>query len=169
MFTQIIKFIRVLGSEASPFQISFAIGLAMIAGFTPLLSLHNVLVFFILLSFRVNLAAFMLTLGLFSGVAYLLDPMFHNIGLSLLQNPDLQANWTSMYNSLFWRIAHFNNTIVLGSLVVSLAAFIPVVLLGNVLIKQYRDKVMVYLQDSKIARFLQTSKIFTRVTSMMES
>jgi uncharacterized protein (TIGR03546 family) len=169
MMTQIIKFLRVLGSEASPIQISIAIGLAMIAGFTPLMSLHNLLVVFILLSFRINLAAFLLSLGVFSSIAFLLDPIFHNIGLSLLQNESLLTYWTSMYNSNFWRIANFNNTILMGSMVVSLAAFVPMVLLLNVFIKQYRSHILVYINNSKIARMLQSSKLFTRFTSMMES
>lgn len=169
MITQIIKFIRVLGSESSPLQLSVAIGLAMIAGFTPLLSLHNLLVVFILLSFRINLAAFILALGVFSGLAYLLDPMFNSVGLSLLQNESMQATWTTMYNSTFWRVANFNNTIVMGSLVVSLAALVPVVLILNVFIKQYRSHILVFINNSKIARMLQSSKLVTRFTSMMES
>lgn len=169
MITQIIKFIRVLGSESSPLQLSVAIGLAMIAGFTPLLSLHNLLVVFILLSFRINLAAFILALGVFSGLAYLLDPMFNSVGLSLLQNESMQATWTTMYNSTFWRVANFNNTIVMGSLVVSLVALVPVVLILNVFIKQYRSHILVFINNSKIARMLQSSKLVTRFTSMMES
>ena len=169
MFTQIIKFLRVLGSEASPMQISVAISLAMIVGFTPLLSFHNILVVLILLSFRINLAAFLLALALFSAMAYLLDPVFHNVGLWLLQNESLQATWVAMYNSVFWRLEHFNNTLVMGSLAVSLLAFVPLMLILNILIKQYRNHFIAFLNKSRIARLLQTSKLMTRVTSMMES
>lgn len=169
MITQLIKFLRVLGSEASPMQISLAIALAMVAGLTPLLSLHNLLVVFILLSFRINLGAFILALGLFSGIGYLFDPAFHSVGLSLLQNEVLVSIWTTMYNSMFWRFANFNNTIVMGSLVISLLAFVPFVLLLNVLIKKYRSQFLVFLNNSKIAKFIQNSKMFTRVSSMMES
>jgi len=169
MFTQIIKFLRVLGSEASPIQISLAIALAMIVGFTPLFSLHNLLVVFVLLTFRINLAGFLLAWGLFSAVAYLLDPVFHQLGSSLLNNEGLQATWTTMYNSMFWRVAHFNNTIVMGSLVVSLLAFVPLLLVSNFLIKQYRSHFLAFINNSRIARFIQSSKLVTRFSSMMES
>ena len=168
MITQIIKFIRVLGSEASPIQISMGLALAMIVGFTPLLSLHNILVIFVLLVFRINLAAFLLALAVFSGFAYLLDPLFHSLGLSLLQNEAMQTTWIDMYNSTFWRVTHFNNTVLFGGLVVSLLAFIPFVVLMNVLIHRYRDHVLVYLQKSKFMTYLQNSKMFTRFTSAME-
>jgi len=169
MITQIIKFLRVLGSEAAPIQISMAIALAMIVGFTPLLSLHNALVIFVLLTFRINLAAFLLAWALFSALAYLLDPSFHQIGLSLLQNESLQATWTTMYNSVFWRVANFNNTIVMGSLAVSLLAFIPLVVILNIFIKQYRSHILVFIKDSRIVRILQNSKLVTRFSSVMES
>ena len=168
MFTQIIKFIRVLGSEASPVQISMGIALAMIIGFTPLLSLHNLVVVFLLIMLRINIASFLLAWVFFSGIAYLLDPTFHSFGLSILQHEVMQNTWTTMYNSTFWRVAHFNNTIVMGSLVISLLAFVPLVLIMNVLIKRYRTHVVTYLKNSKIATFLQTSKLVTRLTSMAE-
>ncbi|MDH5613007.1 MAG: TIGR03546 family protein [Gammaproteobacteria bacterium] len=168
MITQIIKFLRVLASEAEPVQISMGIALAMVAGFTPLFSLHNVLVIFVLLAFRINLAAFLLALAFFTGLAYLLDPVFHNVGLFILQYAEMQATWTNMYNSIFWRVAHFNNTIVMGSLVATLLAFIPMVLILNFLIKRYRTHILVYLNNSKIVSWLQSSKLVTRFTSMVE-
>ena len=168
MITQIIKFLRVLGSEADPIQISLAIALAMIAAFTPLLSLHNLVVVFILLAFRINLAAFLLALTVLSGVAYLLDPVFHSLGLSLLQNEAMQATWIDMYNSTFWRVTHFNNTVLIGGLVISLIAFIPVVLIMNIFIHRYREHILVYLMKSKLMTYLQNSKMFTRFTSAME-
>ena len=168
MITQFIKFLRVLASEASPLQISMGIALAMIAGLTPLFSLHNLLVIFVLLAFRINLAAFLLALALFSGLAYLLDPLFHSIGLSLLQQDTMQELWTNMYNSIFWRVANFNNTIVMGSLAITLLAFVPMMLIMNVLIKRYRSHVLVYLNNSKLASWLQSSKLVTRFTSLAE-
>ena len=168
MITQFIKFLRILASEAAPIQISMGIALAMIAGLTPLFSLHNLLVIFVLFAFRINLAAFLLALAFFTGLAYLLDPVFHNVGLFILQYAEMQATWTNMYNSIFWRVAHFNNTIVMGSLVATLLAFIPMVLILNFLIKRYRTHILVYLNNSKIVSWLQSSKLVTRFTSMVE-
>lgn len=168
MFSQFIKFFRILSSETSPMQISTALALAMIMGFTPLMSLHNLLVLFVLLIFRINLASFLLAWAVFSGIAYLLDPMFHSVGHSLLTNKDMLSQWTEMYNSTFWRISHFNNTIVMGSLAISVAAFIPVVIISNLLVRYYRSHLYVHFQNSKIVRFVQNSKLFTKIVSMAE-
>ena len=168
MFSQLIKFIRVLSSEAAPIQISFGFALAMIVGLTPLLSLHNVLVIFCLLLFRVNLASFLLAWAFFSGIAYLLDPVFHEVGKSILNYPQLSAFWTDLYNQPLWRISRFNNTIVMGSLAVSLVAFIPVVLISNLLVTHYRSDVLEYVQNSRVFKFLKTSKWFSRAVSLAE-
>ena len=48
MLDQIVKLIKVLNSETAPEQISLALAFAMLAGFTPLWSLHNLLVLFFL-------------------------------------------------------------------------------------------------------------------------
>lgn len=168
MFSQLIKFVRVLSSETAPIQISFGFALAMIAGLTPLLSVHNVLVIFCLLLFRINLAAFLLGWAFFSGLAYLLDPLFHDLGRAVLTHEALNPLWTELYNQPFWRIARFNNTIVMGSLLASLIAFIPLLLISNLLIRHYRSDVMIYVQNSRLFKFLKSSKWFSHAVSMAE-
>ncbi len=168
MITQILKILRVLASEDSPMQISLAIALAMVMGLTPLFSLHNFLVLIILLSFRINLAAFLLAWAFFSGLAYLFDPQFHGLGMTVLQHAALQNMWTEMYNSAFWRLTNFNNTIVMGSFITAMLAFIPMLLILNFLIRRYRSHVLVFLKKSKLVTWMQSSKMITRITSAME-
>ena len=168
MFSQLIKLIRILSSETDPIQISLGFSLAMIAGFTPIFSLHNILVIFCLLLFRINIATFMLSLLLFSGIAYLLDPVFQDVGRTILTHADLSAFFTELYNQPFWRLTNFNNTLVMGSLTISLLAFLPSVLLSNHLVKRYRSHVLLYVQRSALFRFIKTSKLFSRAISLAE-
>ena len=168
MFSQLIKLIRILSSETASIQISLGISLAMIAGLTPIFSLHNVLVIFCLLLFRINIATFMLSLLLFSGIAYLLDPVFQDVGRAILTHADLSVFFTDLYNQAFWRLTNFNNTLVMGSLTVSLLAFIPSVLLSNYLVKRYRSHVLLYVQRSALFRIIKTNKWFSRAVSLAE-
>lgn len=140
MWEPLIKFLKLLNSEQAPHQLSLGLAFAMIVGFTPTLSLHNLLVLFFLLTLRANLSSFALGWVLFSLLGLLLDPLFHSIGQQLLTLPDLQQMWTAMYNSSFWRLSHFNNTILLGSLLFSVLAFLPFFLLSNRLIRLYRQR-----------------------------
>ena len=166
MIKLLAKLLRVLNSETEPGQISLGFGLAMIAGLTPLLSLHNLLVLLLVCVLRVNLSAFLLGLALCTGIAYALDPLFHQIGLAVLTAPALEGVWTALYQSVWWRLEHFNNSIVMGSLVFSVMLFIPVLLAGNLLIRRYRQYVLAWVQKTKIMQMLKASKLYQTYESL---
>jgi uncharacterized protein (TIGR03546 family) len=148
------KLLRIIGSETEPGQISLGFAFALIAGFTPLVSLHNLLVLFLILILRVNLSAFLFGLAFFSGLAYLLDPLFHRIGLAVLTAGSLEGLWTTLYNSTLWRLERFNNSIVMGSLIVSLLLFVPFYLLSNRLILKYREHFLAWVRKTKLIHVL---------------
>jgi uncharacterized protein (TIGR03546 family) len=150
----------ILNSETEPGQISLGFCFGMIAGFTPLWSLHNLLVLFLILVLRVNLSAFLLGLALFSFLAFALDPLFHATGLAILTQPSLEPLFTALYNSPLWRIERFNDSIVMGSLVVSLLAFAPLLLLGNALIRRYRVHVLAWLQRTRLVSAIKASRFY---------
>lgn len=160
MLRIVAKFLRVLNSETEPGQISLAFCFSMIAGLTPISSPHNILVFLLVLLLRVNLSAFLLGLALFSGVAYLLDPLFHSIGLAVLTANPLESIWTSLYNVTIWRIERFNNTVVMGSLAFSLVFFIPLLFLSNAGVRRYREHVLKWIQKTRVMKFLATSRFY---------
>jgi uncharacterized protein (TIGR03546 family) len=130
----------------------------MIAGFLPFFSIANLVILLIVFLVRVNLSAFFLATAFFSGVAYVLDPVFNRIGFTVLAASPLQGLWTAMYNSTFWRLQKFNNSVVMGSFLFSLAAFPPAVLLFNLLIRKYRERVLTWIKRTKIIQALTASR-----------
>jgi uncharacterized protein (TIGR03546 family) len=160
MIKLLAKLLRVLNSETDPGQISLGLCFAMIAGLTPLLSLHNLAVLLLVFILRVNFAAFLLGLGVFTGIAYVMDPLFHLLGLSVLTAPALEGLWTSLYQSVWWRLEYFNNSIVMGSVVFSVGLFIPVLLLSNLLIRRYRQHVLAWVQKTKVMQMFKASKLY---------
>ena len=160
MLTIIAKVLKILNSESEPGQISAALCLSMVAGFTPLYSLHNLLILFLVLLLRVNLSAFILGLTLFSTVAFLLDSVFHSIGLAALTLGPLEGLWTLLYNSPFWRIERFNNSILMGSLVFSSLFFIPLYLVLNLAIRRYREHILEWVRKTRIMKAFTVSKIY---------
>ena len=103
---------------------------------------------------------FLLGLAVFTGIAYLLDPLFHHIGFAVLTAPALEGLWTTLYQSVWWRLEHFNNSIVMGSLVFSMALFVPVLLLSNMLIRRYRQHVLAWVQKTRIMQMFKASKLY---------
>lgn len=160
MLTQLAKLLKALNAETSPWQISLAAVLGMIMGFTPLASAHNLLVLLLAFILRINFSTFLLSFGFFTGFAYLLDPFFIRIGESLLLDPSLKEMWTVLYNNDVWRVTHFNNTLTLGSFVVSILFSLPLFFLGRWLIIEYRAHVLAWVRKTRLVQMLKTSELF---------
>ena len=160
MTAMLAKLLKALNSDSAPGQIALAFALALIAGLTPLFSLHNVLILFIACIVRINFGAFLLGILFFSGLAYLIDPAAIALGESVLTNPGAQGFLTELYQSDFWRATRFNNTLVTGSLIIALLAFVPVLLFSRWLISAYRNKLMVWVEKLKITKLLKASKFY---------
>lgn len=160
MLKELIDFVKVISSETNPWQIAFAIAFAMIVGFTPFWSLHNLLIFLLVFMLRVNIGSFFIFIAIFTSLAFLLDPLFHDLGYKLLTQPGLKAFWTDLYNIHLFRLERINNTILLGSLSVSLLLFFPVAWASKILIIQYREAVLAKLGKSRIMVILRSTRIF---------
>lgn len=160
MIQALAKLLKVLNSETEPAQISLAFCFAMVVGFTPFFSLHNLLVILFVLVLRVNLSAFLLAFVFSAGIAYLLDPLFHQIGLAILHAEGLQSLWVALYDQAFWRIVRFNNTLVMGSFISALILFVPLLLLSNRLIRKYRETFLVWIGETRFMKAFRASKLY---------
>jgi uncharacterized protein (TIGR03546 family) len=149
MFT-LKKLWNALNHAGKPWQISLAVALAMIVGLTPFISLHNIIIILLVLVFNIHLGIFILSSGFFSGVAYIFDPLFHSLGVTILTNESLKPLWTTLYNNPVFNLSHFNNTILMGSLAVSIVLFFPVLKLVSTLLVKYREVIAVKIQNIPI-------------------
>jgi uncharacterized protein (TIGR03546 family) len=157
----VTKIIKILRSAATPNQIAGGWVLGMIMGLTPFMSLHNLLILFLLIILNVNIAIAIFSLGVFSGFAYLLDPQFHDFGYYLLVDiPSLKSLWTSMYNIPIVALSKFNNTVVMGSLAGSIIAVIPMFFLIKYTVIGYRKHIDAKIQKLKIMQVIKGSKIY---------
>jgi uncharacterized protein (TIGR03546 family) len=168
MIQSVIKILKVLNSETNPAQISLGLCFSVIVAFTPKFSLHNIVIYFLILFFRINLSAFLLGSFLFMGVGALLDPLFHQIGLALLTMPWLERLWTAFYNATLWRVENFNNTVVMGSLVSGLVLFAPLYFLFNRAVLYYRKNVYAHVQSLKIVKAIKANDFYQRYQSLKD-
>mgnify|MGYP002713099125 FL=1 len=155
MFEFIRKSFKALNSSGKSWQLSGAIVLAMFAGFLPSNSLILLDLLFIALIINVNFGLFILFSVIFSGIGYLLDPVFESIGYSVLTNDGLNSMFTSMYNSAMWRWSAFNYTLVTGSLVVSLILAVPMMFILNKVVSLYRVQIGQKLNEWKLTRWMK--------------
>jgi len=160
MLKMIANLLKILNSDADPSQISLALGFALISGLLPFFSPASLLVLFIVFILRVNLSAYLLGTAFFSGLAYLLDPLLHRIGLALLTASTLEGLWTMLYNSTLWRIQRFNNSVVMGGVVFGVLCFVPLVLLMNALVRRYREHVLAWVKKTRLMQAFTASKFY---------
>jgi uncharacterized protein (TIGR03546 family) len=166
MLKMIANLLKILNSDADPSQISMALGFALVSGLLPLISPLSMLVLFIVFLLRVNLSAYFLGTAFFAGIAYLLDPLLHRIGLALLTTAPLEGLWTALYNSTIWRIQRFNNSVVMGGLIFGILFFIPVVLLSNAMIRRYREHMLAWVRKTRLMQAFTASKFYNIYTKV---
>jgi uncharacterized protein (TIGR03546 family) len=109
----------------------------------------------------VNIASAIFAVVLFRVIAVLIDPFLHSLGYWLLVDiAFLREVWMFLYNIPFFRYTRFNNTVVLGSLIVALCLIYPIYTGIRVLIIGYREKYEERIRKWKIIKILRGSKIF---------
>lgn len=153
--------VKTLHSEGTPGQIAAGIALGSILGLTPLLNLHNAVVFALIVLLNVSFPAAMLGWALFVPVGFLLDPAFDRIGRALLLDTGaLRPLWTAMYNLPVVPLTNFNNTVVLGSAVVSALLWLPLFFASRWGVLRYRATVAERIRRSRLYRAVAASKLY---------
>ncbi len=161
MITLLAKALKVLNAEAAPAQISAAFCLALFFSFMPFLTLQHVILLFLVLVLRVNLTGFILGWMVFSAAAFILDPLFHRLGMAVLSADALSGLWRTLYESAFWHLTRFNNTVVMGGFIAALVLFLPLYFVSNALIRRYREHFMIWLQKTRLAQVIKGSRIYS--------
>lgn len=156
------KLVKILRSAASPNQIAAGFIIGMTIGLTPLWTLHNLILVVLLIVLNVNLATAMFSFIIFSGIAYLMDPLFHHFGYFILVDLSfLKGLWTTLYNIPVIALSKYNNTVVMGSLASALVLSLPVFLLVKKGILYYRENIDSKMQKWKIVQVVKGSKLYS--------
>ena len=155
------KLLKALKSASSPAQLGWGFALGMIIGLTPFWNIHNAIFIILIIILKVNIGSAILSFLVFSGFAYLLDPVFHSIGYYLLTQVDfLQNIWQNLYDNPIVVFTKYNNTVVMGSLISAFILFIPSYFGFKAFVHLYRDKIDPYIQKLKIVRVLKGTKLY---------
>jgi len=152
--------IKTLHSEGTPGQVALGIALGSVLGLSPLVNVHNLIVFSLIVLLNVSFGGGMLGWALFVPVGFVLDPVFDRIGAGLLQAPSLRPLWTSWYNTPLMPYTNFNNTVVLGSVVAWLVLAIPIFFGARWGVARYRATIGERVRQSKFYKAVTASKVY---------
>jgi uncharacterized protein (TIGR03546 family) len=153
--------VKTLHSDGSPAQIAFGIALGAALGLTPIANVHNLLVVLLLAVLNVSFAAGMFAWAVFVPVGFMLDPMFDRLGRVLLvDTPALRPLWTTWDNVPGLALTNFNNTVVLGSVLVWLLLFVPLYLASRLGVVRYRATIGERVKNSRYYKLLEASQLY---------
>lgn len=160
MLKQIFNLLKLLNSDKGHNQIASGIAAGFLWGLSPLLSLQSLLLFLLVLFFRIQLAVALIFSFMFSLLAYLFDPLADLLGQRLLEAESMQSLWTSLYNLPLIPLTHFNNSVVMGSGVLGILFFIPVFFLSRYLVIKYREHIWNRIQNSKLWHLVRATGLY---------
>jgi uncharacterized protein (TIGR03546 family) len=157
--------VKALNSDGTPGQVAAGIALGAVLGLTPLMNLHNLVLFSLAIILNVSFPGVMLGWAVFVPVGFALDPLFDAIGRTLLVGlPLLTPFWTWCYNAPIVPLTNFNNTIVLGSFVSWAVAFVPLFFLLRWAVTKYRAAVYERLKRTRVFQAVTASKLYNFYT-----
>ena len=161
-FELLAKLVKIIRSAASPNQIATGFVIGMVIGLTPFWTLHNIILIIILIILNINIGMAIYSFVLFSAVAYLADPLFHNFGYFLLVDmASLNNLFTFLYNLPLVALSRYNNTVVIGSLAITIILALPMFFIAKSGIIYYRENIDQKMQKWKIVQAVKGSKIYT--------
>lgn len=160
LLKQIFNFLKLLNSDTGTQQLAAGLSLGLILGFAPFLSIQTFIVLAIIFIFRVQIGAAFLAAFFFKFVAFLFDQPAHHLGKALLEMEALRPLFTTMYNIPLVPMTRFNNTIVMGSMVVSIL-LLPFAYFGfQILILKYRATVVARFKGTKFWKAFIATKFY---------
>ncbi|MCH9654335.1 MAG: TIGR03546 family protein [Planctomycetes bacterium] len=148
-----------LSSANSPRQLALGFSMGMMIGLVPKENLTAVILLFILAGSKVNLCSASLGTIVFSWLAILIDPLSHLIGRSVLLASSLQGFWVSVYEVPLAPWTDFNNTIVMGSLILGLFMFYPVFRISKPQFEKYTPLLTHKLKKYRIVQLLWGTQV----------
>jgi uncharacterized protein (TIGR03546 family) len=157
---QLFAFIKLLNSDTGNISLAAGMTCGFILGMTPTLSLHSLLIFLILFFFRIQMGAALVTAFFFKFIAFILDPVFHSVGSKVLEMESLQGFFTTLYNLPLIPFTRFNNSIVMGSAVITFALSPIVFILSQFFIVKYREIVVARFKETKLWKAIEATKFY---------
>ncbi len=168
MLKPLAKLLKALSSNRDPGAIAHAFALGALLGSMPKDNLLWYLLFVFILFMRIQRGALGLSILFFSLLTQFTDPLFNEVGYFVLTHEALQPLFAKLIRMPFLAFTKFNNTIVMGSLVCGLAAYIPLYILSRLFVFVWRRYVGNFLRKLKVLQMIKQIPIVTKIIDAVE-
>jgi len=160
MLKQLFGFFKLLNSDTGTNQIAAGLAIGVVLGFSPLFSLQGLLIIILIFFFRFQMGAAFISAFFFKFTAFLLDPVTDSLGKNVLESESLRPLFIQLYNMPIVPLTRFNNSIIMGSAVISFALVVPLFFCFKVLVIKYRANVVNKFKQSKIWKAWSATTVY---------
>lgn len=165
MLKSILKMLSALNSNNNPGEIAHAMCCGFLLGLMPKNNLLWYLVFVFILFLRINKAFYLLLLLAGTALAPVLDVFSDKIGYAALTFQPLSGFYGTLLDIPFVAFTKFNNTVVMGSFLAGLIAYVPLYVLSRVLISLWRKYIAPKWVKSKFAKAVGKINVLSKIAS----
>ncbi len=154
--------LKALRTDDSPRQLAMGVALGLLIGLVPKGNLIALSLAAVLLATRVNLAAGAGSAFVFSWIGLLLDPLAHRIGNSFLSLAPLEGIFAFLYSLPLMPWTGFNNTVVMGNLLIGLWLFLPMYCVSEHAFERWTPRVRAWVKRRKIVQLLSGAEFMAQ-------
>ena len=129
IITWFAKVFVAINSNKKTSQVALAISFAFLLALIPKANLFWISLFTLTFFLKINQAVEMVFLAVFSMFLDFLDIFLDKIGFAILTVPTLGDFFTKLFNTPFFFLTKYYNSLVMGGLLVGLVMFVPIYLL----------------------------------------
>ena len=167
-FLKLLKQIVVIfQTDISPNQVAWGFALGAILGLVPNMFMKLVL-FIVIMMFRVNVSSAFLAWAVYEILSFALDPLFDVVGFYILNINSLNGFYTWLYNLPVVPFTKFNNTVVMGSLIIGIILIIPNMIIAKKLLVYYRTHLRDKVSKWKIVKILTATILGANVIKIVK-
>ena len=167
MLKAIAKLLGAISSNTRPGDIAHAVSCGVLLGFMPKDNLLWYILFIFILFMNIQRGAYALSILLGAAFTVFLDPLFDSVGYSILTVESMKPYYASLLDIPFVAFTKFNNTVVMGSFVCGVAAYIPLYVLARLFVWAWRKYLAEKVRKLKIAAVLKNIPLVEKIAGMM--
>ena len=167
MLKSIAKLLGAISSNTRPGAIAHAVSCGVLLGFMPKDNLLWYILFIFILFMNIQRGAYALSILLGAALTVFLDPLFDSVGYSILTIESVKPYYASLLDIPFVAFTKFNNTVVMGSFVCGVAAYIPLYVLARLFVWAWRKYLAEKVRKLKIAAVLKNIPLVEKIAGMM--
>lgn len=167
MIKPLTKLIGALSSNTRPGAIAHAVSCGILLGFIPKDNLLWYVLFVFFLFMNIQRGAYVLCILLGAALTVFLDPLFDSVGYSILTVESMGATYAHLLNVPFVAFTKLNNTVVMGSFVCGLAAYLPCYGIGRLFVWAWRKFLAEKIRKLKITAVIKNIPLVEKIAGMI--